>query len=71
MAISGTTILLVIVLSIVGILVLFGVLQYITDFRRELRYINNEIRRNHGKEKRYWEKRKKKLWLSLIPFVKY
>ena len=40
-------------------------------FRRELRYVNKEIARTHGDEKKHWEKRKKRLLRSLIPFVRY
>ena len=53
------------------ILLLYGVVSYFTDFFRELKYINCEIRRNHGSERHYWIRRKRKLLLSLIPFVKY
>ncbi len=41
------------------------------DFQGELRHINSEIYRTHGEEKAYWKSRKKRLWLSLIPFYKY
>lgn len=40
-------------------------------FRRELRYLNMEIHRNYGPERTHWEKRKKRLWLSLLPFFHY
>ncbi len=41
------------------------------DFMSELRHLNIEIRRTEGQEKDYWKKQKLRLWLSLIPFVKY
>lgn len=53
------------------ILLLFGLVQFINDFTRELKYVNNEIGRTYGREKRYWLARRKRLWLSLIPFIKY
>ena len=40
-------------------------------FCRELRYVEKEIARTTGDEKKHWQKRKKRLWRSLIPFVRY
>lgn len=40
-------------------------------FRRDLRYVEKEIARTTGDEKKHWQKRKKRLWRSLIPFVRY
>ena len=53
------------------ILLLFGLVSFINDFSQELRYLNNEIGRTTGGERRYWKRQKRRLWLSLIPFVKY
>ncbi len=50
---------------IVGFVQLFG------DFSRELRFLNNEISRSKGVERRNWKRRRCRLWLSLLPFVKY
>ena len=44
--------------------------KYICDFKDELGFINTEIYRTVGDERRYWQKEKKKLWLSLIPFYR-
>ena len=52
-------------------LILFGLVSFFNDFRHELRYLNIEIRRTDGAEQRYWIRRRRRLWLSLIPFVKY
>ena len=35
-------------------------------FKRELRYLNMEIRRTRGSERKYWKKKKRRLWLSLF-----
>ena len=43
----------------------------IEGFRYEMQYINGEIRRTEGSERAYWIKRRRRLWLSLIPFVRY
>ena len=41
-------------------------------FARELKYVNMKIMNSrHNKELEYWERRKKKLWLSLLPFCHY
>ena len=44
---------------------------YSEKFSKELRYLNMEIRRTRGAERRHYLRRRRKLWLSLIPFVKY
>ena len=46
------------------------VLRY-GHFTRELRRLNNEIGRTYGAERRYWVRRRRRLWLSLLPFVRY
>ena len=53
------------------LLLLFGLASFINDFSRELKYINCEIQRTDGSERRYWIRQRRRLWLSLIPFVKY
>lgn len=59
----------VIVLAVVLFLAVF--LPWLRDFRHEMRYINMEIQRNRGREREHWVKRKRRLWLSILPFVKY
>lgn len=39
-------------------------------FKRHLKYINMEISRTSGSERKYWQKQKRRLFLSLIPFYK-
>ena len=67
-----TSIIVLIVLAII-LLILAAVrlAMYLQWFRRELRYVNKEIARTHGDEKKRWERRKKRLIRSLIPFVRY
>ena len=50
---------------------LFGLAQFLNDFMSELRYLNNEIGRTDGEERKHWICQRRRLWLSLIPFVKY
>ncbi len=60
-----------IVAAIFLILVLYVFSSFINDFSRELKYINCEIERSSGNERKYWIRKRRKLWLSLIPFMKY
>ena len=53
------------------IISLVGLGSFLSNFFRELRYINCEIKRNDGVERRYWMRKRRRLFLSLIPFVKY
>lgn len=61
--------------SLIGLLVLTGMLynlaSYFSGFSRELRYLNMEIKRTQGRERKYYIRQRRRLWLSLIPFVKY
>lgn len=52
------------------VLLVFAVLNLIS-FVQELKYLNREIARSTGHERQYWLRRKRRLLLSLIPFVKY
>lgn len=55
---------------ILCLLIVYFVSRY-NEFRRELRYLNTEIGRTEGRERRHYEKLKRRLYLSLIPFVSY
>ncbi len=50
---------------------LLNFIQFMNDFSRELKYLNNEIERTTGDDRRHWIRQRRRLWLSLIPFVKY
>ncbi len=64
----------------VAILVVFGLflggmfltvlVQTISSFRQDLRYINMEIARTRGEERQYWKHEKRRLWLTLLPFYR-
>ena len=60
-----------IVAAIILIGMLVGFCIYFNDFSQELKYLNNEIGRTTGAERRHWIRQRRRLWLSLIPFVKY
>ncbi len=61
-----------------GVIVTFFLLMllikrvlFFRQFLQELRYLNNEIARTKHNERKYWIKQRRRLWLSLLPFVKY
>lgn len=49
----------------------FGLALLVTDFSRELRYLNIEIGRTEGEERQHYIRQRRRLWLSLLPFVHY
>lgn len=59
----------VLICVLVGIFIRF--IDSYPVFSRELRYLKCEIRRSHGSERRYWKRRKRRLWWSILPFIKY
>ena len=63
-------------LGLIAVVVLIGLLfslaRFVTDFSAELRLLNMEIARSEDeRERRYYLHLRRKLWLSLIPFVRY
>lgn len=56
----------IILIALIVVLCLF-----INDFSSELKFLNNEIRLTQGAERRNYIRQRRRLWLSLIPFVKY
>ena len=57
------------ILALPIILVLIAI--RINGFTQELRYLNTEITRTTGDQRRHWLRCRRRLWLSLIPFVRY
>ena len=51
--------------------ILIGLIQFYNEFITELQYLSSEIERTDGEERAYWLSRRRRLWLSLLPFVKY
>ena len=69
---TGTDILLLSVAAIVILpIVLVGIAMRINSFTKELRYLNIEISRTTGEQRQHWLRLRRRLWLSLIPFVRY
>ncbi|MBQ9973985.1 MAG: hypothetical protein IJP02_03390 [Oscillospiraceae bacterium] len=64
-----------VVYVILGLVALLGFViwlaRFVNDFSRELRILNMEIGRTEGPERRHWIRKRRRLWLSLLPFYKY
>lgn len=52
------------------IVFLVGLITKLNNFRQELEYLNREIARTDGAERKYWKREKRHLWLSLLPFCR-
>lgn len=61
----GLTVVCIVLLLLIGLVLRYG------SFTRELRRLNNEIGRTYGTERKRWLRRRRRLWLSLLPFVRY
>jgi len=64
-------VLIAVIATIIFIILFIKGVFFFISFKKELRLINMEIRRTEGKERERWLRRKRRLWLSIIPFVKY
>ncbi len=60
-----------ILIGIFSITILGAFITFLVDFFRELRYLNKEIQCSAGAERQYWMHQRRRLWLSLLPFIKY
>lgn len=60
-----------VVVVLLVVLLLFRFISWLQWFRTELRYLNKEIVRTTGEEQERWKARKKRLLLSIIPFIGY
>lgn len=70
--IDGVTIAAVaIILGFVAIGAGMAFLKWWKNFREELEDIKYEISISKGREREWWIRRRRRLWLSILPFVKY
>ena len=53
------------------LIIFINLVIFFMEFSKDLKYIKMEIRRTCGREQKYWIRRKRRLWLSLIPFVRF
>lgn len=58
----------IVAIILVGIVVTALVIPIVQAFKSDLKYIEMEIHRTDGREQAHWKRRKRELWLSLIPF---
>ena len=65
-----TIALLAIAITFFAVVFLVGLITKLNDFRQELKYLNREIARTDGAERKYWKREKRRLWLSLLPFFR-
>ena len=68
---TGIYIIAAVMIALLLILAIVRFAMWLQSFLMELRYVNKEIARTTGAEQQHWIKRKKRLLLSLIPFVRY
>ena len=63
----------VIILGVILVLLLLWALFWdsIRSFSKEWQHIDNELKRADESHQHYWLRRRRRLLLSLIPFVKY
>jgi hypothetical protein len=57
--------------AVAVVLLLVKCIVWARTFSQELWYLNCEIQRTQGKEQNRWKRRKRKLLLSILPFVRY
>lgn len=57
--------------SIILGLLLVKFAAWLSNFQMELKYLNNEIERTTGHERKRWLAQRRRLWLSIIPFIRY
>ena len=60
-----------IIVAFILLLVFIRAVCFFYDFSKELKYLNMEITRADDDEIEYYLYNRRRLWLSLIPFVKY
>lgn len=63
-------------LFLAGVIILFiwvvWFASFLNKFQRELKHLNNRIDQSiNERERLHYVRRRRRLWLSLIPFVKY
>ena len=44
---------------------------FAAEVKSEIKYLNSEIERCSGRERKYYKKHKKRLLLSFLPFIRY
>lgn len=63
-------IIIILVAVLLFILLVAAFVIKVKEFFKELQYINIEIKRNSGAERKYWILRRRKLWVSFFIKIK-
>ncbi len=58
-----------VLIGVFTLLIVVAFALFISDFSSGVNYIKSEIRRTTGKEKQYWQRELKAMYLSLIPGI--
>ena len=66
---TGTNIIIFTVVFFLIAVISIGITMGLQDFLRELKYIKMEICRATGEERKYWKRRRRRLYLSLFRFL--
>ncbi len=61
----------IIVILFFLVLLFYGLVVFTNEFSMELKYLNGEIKRTRGEDRKHWQRQKRRLWLSLLPFFRY
>ena len=65
------TLVIVLLAAALLLILIFAFMVRLESFREEMDYIDLELQRSSADGKKYWKKKKRQLWLSLlIPFYK-
>lgn len=67
----GLDIIFVIVIVVLGCMFLARFVNWMMQFKKELKLLRSEIGRTKGREQQYWIRKRRKLWFSILPFVRY
>ena len=59
-----------VIITFFAVLLLIRLVSSFNNFSQELKYLNIEIGRTTDAERRYYIRQRRRLWLSLIPFLK-
>lgn len=69
--IETTELILAMIVLFLLVLLSFRAMLSTEEFLREWRYLTGEINRSSGHERRRWISKRRRLLLSLLPFVRY
>ena len=63
---SVCLVIIILVLFVIILKFVFGII----NFSRSLKYINSEIKRTHGAEKKSWQRKRKRLFTKFFIYFK-